>query len=432
MLRIPLFLVALILTLPCALGQRRPVVADAVTHRPLANATVLDRKGKVAGICSADGVMPRIEAGQYPLTVRYLGYDDAMVKTAGSDTVFLNERYTSLDELVVDGGSYKALHILAYVREYSTMTTYSDTVFLFREKMVDYMVPPGGKSKFAGWTAPRILKTQSYYRYTDSAGLDSVSDECRHHFSWSDWMNLPPVHEIPLSLRGVEAGTDTVHGRYSPSEVWTRSGDRMTVSVNVIADTTARRWCSGVASFFRSGMDFDEFRANFNFDVEEDAEVTPASLRSYSYNVSSRGRGVNMFKFHRREEPFFVDTYAEVYVLDKEYITIKEAREWERHKFSADDMPIYSAADAPELHPAVLDLMARVKSIDREMVRLGLELDTRVASGKDAQMPNIGKRALSMLKALTGISAARHKRKMNKQWKDFRKDWKNNSGSHRK
>lgn len=33
-----------------------------------------------------------------------------------------------------------------------------------------------------------------------------------------------------------------------------------------------------------------------------------------------------MFRFNRNDEPFFVNTFAEVYILDKEYITVKEAR----------------------------------------------------------------------------------------------------------
>lgn len=71
--------------------------------------------------------------------------------------------------------------MLAYVREYSTLSTYSDTVTLFREKMVDFMIVPDRKMKFRGWTSPRLLTSRSYYRFTDGEGLDSVSDRFNNH-----------------------------------------------------------------------------------------------------------------------------------------------------------------------------------------------------------------------------------------------------------
>ena len=79
-----------------------------------------------------------------------------------------------LPEVLVESRKNSVLHILAYLREYSTMTTYSDTVFMFREKIVDYMLPVGRKSKFHGWTKPRMLTSKSYYRFSNHNGLDSI------------------------------------------------------------------------------------------------------------------------------------------------------------------------------------------------------------------------------------------------------------------
>ncbi len=88
---------------------------------------------------------------------------------------------TELSEVLVLSKKHKLLHMLAYVREYSILTTYTDTVFLFREKMVDYMLPVSG-AKFKGWSRPRVLTSRSYYQFKDSRGLDSVSDVSNHHF----------------------------------------------------------------------------------------------------------------------------------------------------------------------------------------------------------------------------------------------------------
>ena len=169
---------------------------------------------------------------------------------------------TQLPEVVVESPRHRILHILAYVRECSTLSTCTDTVFLFREKMVDYMLPSKGVS-FKGWSRPRILKSRSFYRFTDAGGLDSVSDNCNHHFSWSDWMGIAPSAELACCLRDVECGMDTVRGKYSPSETWTRNEGRVAVDVNVLADREARRWVPGLSAFFGSGLDFESFRVRF-------------------------------------------------------------------------------------------------------------------------------------------------------------------------
>ena len=96
------------------------------------------------------------------------------------------QKVRDLPELTVNPGKRKIIHILAYVREYSSMASWNDTVFLFREKMVDYMLPANNKVKFKGWLSPRILSSRSYYRFPNSNGLDSVSDVYRLYFSWGD------------------------------------------------------------------------------------------------------------------------------------------------------------------------------------------------------------------------------------------------------
>ena len=53
-----------------------------------------------------------------------------------------------------------------------------------------------------------------------------------------------------------------------------------------------------------------------------------------------------MFRFNKINEPFFVSTNAEVYILDKEYITVKEAKKWDNRDFDVDEIGIYEPLDA--------------------------------------------------------------------------------------
>lgn len=313
----------------------------------------------------------------------------------------------------------RVLHILAYAREYSTLTTYSDTVTMFREKMVDYMIPSSGKTKFKGWRIPRILKSKSYYRFSNNLGLDSVSDRCRNFFSWSDWVGLAPARAVPRRLQLSEWAADTLRGKYSASEIWTRKEDRIDLNVDVLADSTGRKWVPGVAGFFRNDLDFEQFRLHLTYDNVVDDSVSPLSLSGYSFNIESNGRGRGMFMFNRRDEPFFVSTYGEVYPVEKEFISVGEAKKWEKFGERVKELEMMEPAEAPELQPEVLALISRVNELDHVKVRLDFTPDHRLA-GREVVKLNAGQLILNRLKGVLGIDHINARRKWKKQWREFR------------
>lgn len=394
-----------------------------MTGRPLGGASVFDRNGRAIGISRNDGRVTCATAADYPLTIRYVGYHEAKASYTGADTIFLTENIARLPEVVVEAKQRKMLHILAYVREYSTLSTYTDTVTMFREKMVDFMLPTDDKTRFKGWRFPRVLNTRSYYRFTNSTGLDSVSDRCSNHFTWADWIGMFPVRTLPPALHSVTtAKTDTLFGKYSPTEIWVRRDDRVGVDVNVLADTTSRRWVSNLASFFRhDDTEFEQFRLHLNYGDAVGKEVTPLELTSYSFNIESRGRGHDMFMFHRANEPFFVTTYSEVYLLDKELITVKEAKTWGKRVFKTDEIAILEPEEAPELSSSTVALIDRVHGIDADRIRALLPPDYRLMSRnvRKHNPNNLGFRALTLLKDLTGITYYKAHRNFNRNWKSF-------------
>ena len=405
---------------------RNAVVVDSLSHIPLPSASVLDRNGKMVGKSDAHGRLPSVPSERYPLTVCYLGFFDGIVTAEDTDTVFLRENIAELPEVVVESRRHKVLHMLAFVREYSSLTTYTDTVFLFREKMVDYMLTPDRKVKFSGWSTPRVLTGRSYYRFTNDCGLDSVSDTGSNHFSWSDWIGVAPTISIPSALTGREWGADTLRGRYSPVEIWSKRSDSLSVEVNVLADKAARRWVPTVATFFRDDLEFENFRLRYDyFDAGSDS-LSALELNCYSYDIESNGRGHRMFRFNRVDEPVFVSTHAEVYFLEKEYITVKEAKKWLDYKFNTDIIGIYESVDAPALPPSVVALIERVENIDKGGVRLEQTPDERLMSFADNRRNfRIGRRALFLLKQVTGITLYKSRRNFNRRWNDVKSDLRN-------
>lgn len=424
MLRLLIVSIVLATTVITAGGKGRyAVIADSLTHSPLPGASIFNSNGTFIGISRQNGVVDCTTAADYPLTIRYIGYHERSVTTLSNDTIFLRENISELPEIIVEAKQKKMLHILAYEREYSTLSSYTDTVTMFREKMVDFMIPEDKKTNFKGWRYPRVLNSRSYYQFTNSAGLDSVSDRCDNHFTWSDWIGTFPTVEIPRRLTDIECGTDTVNGRYSPVEIWNRNGDRFSININVLEDTTSRKWVPNISSFFdNSKTDFERFRLHINYNNVIGNDLQPVDLTGYSFNIESRGRGRGMFRFNRHDQPFFVTTYTEVYILDQEYIPVKEAKKWAKRKFASDEIEIFEPMEAPDLQPSILALINRVNGIDTDRIRLSYQPDHRLISRNVSKhnFNNIGYRALSILKQLTGISSYKSRKNLNRHWNDFR------------
>lgn len=395
------------------------VVVDSATGQPLPGASVFDSRGKFVGVSSSRGVLPSLQESDYPVLIRYIGFHEKEVPSAMADTVALQENIMELPEVVVESRQQRLLHILAYVREYSTMSTYTDTIFLFREKMVDFMLPKDDKVNFEGWNTPRVLVSKSYYHFTDAFGLDSVSDNCNNHFSWSDWIGIIPSAEVPHRLALSELATDTVMGKYSPSEIWTRKKDNLTLDVNVLADTTGRKWVPNLSYFFRDNVDFEQFRLSLNYANAGSNILLPIDLSGYSFNIESNGRGRGMFMFNRSDEDFYVSTYAEVYIADKEFITVKEAKKWRKFKSNGLDIAMYEPPGVPGLHSSILGLIDRVDSIDTDETRLLRTPDKRLA-GRKIEKLNVGAQILKRVKGLIGIDSMIGERKRSKRWEEFR------------
>lgn len=343
------------------------------------------------------------------------------------------EKVAELPELVVKSHKDKLLHIMAYVREYSTLTTYTDTIFLFREKMVDYMLPNQKKVKFQGWTKPRVLTSQSYYRFTNNRGLDSVSNACNFHFSWSDWMCLPKITLLPPELQKREIATDTVEGRYGLAETWLKEDGKVLLDINVLADTTARKWVADFNWFFRKHIDFDKFQIQFDYDNVTGDYLTPVDLTRYSYNIESYGRGHEMFGFNRWNQPYYVCTDATVYVIDHEYLTAGEAKKWINFKQKGDETFIYQPAEAPRLDETVRNLIERVNRIDSVGIRINDNPDIRLSAAKFNLhvKPSAGEIILQVLKSLTGIDQMQRDREAYKKanrWKRYFKPEKKRGG----
>ena len=60
-----------------------------------------------------------------------------------------------------------------------------------------------------------------------------------------------------------------------------------------------------------------------------------------------------------RGKKFDVDTYAEMYITDKEYMSVGQAKKFEKRDRRVEAVAIVSPDHAPELQPAIVELVGR-------------------------------------------------------------------------
>lgn len=281
-----------------------------------------------------------------------------------------------LPAVIVRPKKYSSIHLIYYVREYSTMAGDYDTIRLFREKTVDFMIPVHG-SKKSGWLNPRVLASRSYYRFTNYEGLDSVSDRYREHFSWSDWISLFDRIQLPEKLFSENSYEDPSTPFCTYTVV---SGDDIVLTADLLKDASNRKLMPSASRLFETaGLKFLKFDTKYCLTNLEKASATPENVKRFDVDIRSENRGrVNYSASLKTKETCFVDTHAEFYMIAKEYLNKSEATQWRNKPHQSDEIEINAPEEADPLPDLYADLVNRVDNIDVAQLRINAEMDARL------------------------------------------------------
>lgn len=294
-----------------------------------------------------------------------------------------NDHTYELPEVTVKSKNHKYLHILGYLREYSSLFNSTDTVFLYREKIVDFLLPTSKTGKSRGWTAPRLLASRSYFQFTDSDGLDSVSDYFSTHFSLSDWIGLPGNFSLPVKLRDAESVNDTVMGRYRPVMIWQKTEENVSFIIDVMAAQAPPVRIPGLSSLMSRNPDCDNLLINYKFENVYYDTIIASNFSGMTFHVGPCGKGDSMRRIFHTEEPSYAETYAELYIAGREYMTESEARRCTKKPPQKDQLSFTPPPEAPELHAYIRRLISRVEAIDHADIRRKEKPDERYAGIED-------------------------------------------------
>ena len=186
---------------------------------------------------------------------------------------------TELPEMVVESGKRRVLHMLAYVRGVF------DVELLWRHGVAvqgengGLYVCPRQENAFQGMDDSEDSENQVLLPIYRRAGTGQRKRLLRPVFSWADWIGIPPT--VGMSARRTDADFVCRYG-WPAATARRRCGpeapDRVTVDVDVLADTAGRKWTPNLSVFFRNDFDFDNFRIRFNYDYVDGDSLSPMEL----------------------------------------------------------------------------------------------------------------------------------------------------------
>lgn len=276
-----------------------------------------------------------------------------------------NEKILQLPELIVKSHRKEVLHIVAYIRENSYMSNYGDTVRLFREKWVDFMIPMRDARNFKGWNKPRLLTSKSYYHFFNYNGLDSVSNEYNHYFSYSDWIEIPNSIKVPGNNDSKAFYIQTAPNKKDVSRLWEKNDDNISVTMDLMSDASNWEYAPEIHTGFQDVVEFDKFQINYTYNNVVDRTLYATDLNSAVYELESYGRGYEKYQNSIFQVPAFVSSKIEVYFIDKEFLSKKEAGKWRDIRNKLDKIDILTLNDeVPEPDISAQNLIARVNETD--------------------------------------------------------------------
>lgn len=337
---------------------------DASTNAPLPLASITDRSGNVVGMTDKSGVIPELQKDRYPITFNYMGYASLQILKPAEDDVKMILQEYELPELVISPGARPLLHLTGYMREVTSVLSSSDSVTIFKESVVDFLVPVE-KTKVKGWNKARELASKTYVRMSNSSGLDSVSTS--HEYEFMLWGNrkslIPSAAKIPDKIKGTEVTCDTVMGKYYPKIIWLKNGDVTRWYGDALANEKNHVTSPWALKLFGLTTDVTEISENFVFETPDGDFIGPSDLRQVSITIDMLAKGKLFKKTLDSSSPVNVRTYMELYLTDREFLSEEEGKSLKKEIPTIESSDILAPTNANPLHPAIMRTVERVNSL---------------------------------------------------------------------
>lgn len=306
-------------------------ILDADDRMPLQAATVFSRGGNIIGITNSNGEIEIDSESAYPLQISCMGYNPVSADRSIS-TVLMTPATYQLKELVVTPAERPVERVVCYLREFITGVTGKDSVIYYNEHVADYFLTNGKVKGFKSHHSPRILNSRLYAKVSNNQVIDSIYRPSYRDdlLSWEMFAVLPGgMNNASEILKGASAAK--IEGKYSTREWIKDTPATLTVQVDNLADTKGHTMSPAIFKLIGFTLDFNEFMGTWVYRHNDSGVYNINDLISGNVSCTINGRGKWIKKAFNTTEPVLMHAAYEIYPLDIQYLTVKEAKELQKN-----------------------------------------------------------------------------------------------------
>lgn len=309
-----------------SLCAQSTIVIDRATKEPISLAVVFSANGSIKGTTDNNGICREIEHSDYPVTIKCLGYKQK-VCVGTSDTVFMEQDFHELGEVVVTPGHRPIMNVLCYIREYTSGGTSTDTVQYFAEHMAMFYIPQGKVKGFKASNSPQVLRSKLYQRNIRN-GRDSVfkPDYRPDDISWLDLVSYPEKNVQQTDRISQGANIDTIMGKHYIKTIARKTDKLYFESTDVLADKKDHRMSPLIFKMLGMTIDFNAMNISRAYRVNKSGLYKPEDMAMSTLSVEIVGKGKWIKKAFNSKDPVAMNGLFEIYPIKIDYLTIDEAK----------------------------------------------------------------------------------------------------------
>lgn len=345
-----------------AWGQGYITVVDSSDMSPVEGATVISNNGLILGITDKMGKIAVNPKKDFPIEIRNLGFESVTISQP-SDTVALIPATYSLSEITVKPGDRPIAKAICYAREYCSGATSTDTLQLYADYMlVSYLAEEKVKGYKSSDRNPSPRAVRRVARISDSKGLDSIStpgkDDDINFLSFRDVLpNLPSGVVVEPDAFKTGAVADTVMGKFSPKNIYKKTDNLFTITIDGLGDYENHRWSPLLFKLIGMTIEMDKLQGAYAYNLTSNGRY---GLNDFIYSTGAlhglaKGKMFKLF-LHNKSE-LDLDCYTEFYPVDIEFLTVEEYKEDRKEKTP---IPFKTPKNLQPLPPAVIRMIGRV------------------------------------------------------------------------
>jgi len=322
-------------------------LVDETDLSPIAGATVISDNGLIVGQTDIKGKIS-VAKTDFPLAIRCLGFE-AKTVSAHADVIKMTPATFMLGEVVVTPVDRPILRVLTYSREYCAGTFGTDTLQVYHENMLEYMLADKKVKGFEKFHQLGYPKNSRTYGRIISEGRDSLigPDD-----------TAPAIGQFIMSMRFKDmevteaikngASTDTVRGKHTPKFIYKSTPDMLTIEHDILADKKNQRWSPWQLKLL--GMTTDILKARWTRAFRPNKEGIYGNddmiYGTGNLHVIARGKVIKWVTGAKGAVE--LDCYIEQYPVVVEYLSVEEYKELTRNREKTEfEIPDYVQPPLP-------------------------------------------------------------------------------------